>query len=204
MSYILDYIDAFCKRIFFFLIRHFLLEETQKAVFSFLFLIPDLLLYSYVYTDNGNNRVQSWDNWLNVKCSVSLPSLSVWRGISIFLSFFFWNSTSHWVLSYDYLNWGLSLAETMTAIATHSLVKPRRTLKEKSQMKEIPACLICILLHDFVYEPHFRGKWGHLIQNRMYDYNSEGEYGTEVKKNEKDYWRQIKIRVWKIKCFKNI
>lgn len=182
MSYILDDIDAFCKRIFF-PNKAFLLEETQKAVFFF-FLIPDLLLYTYVYPDNWNNRVQPWDNRLNVKCSVRLPSLSIWRGSGIFF-FFFWNSTSLWVLSYDYLNWGLSLAETMTAIATHSFVKPGRTLKEKSQMKEIPACLICILLHDFVYQPHFRGKWGYFIQNRIHDYNSEGEYGTKVKRTRK-------------------
>lgn len=50
MSYILDDIDAFCKRIFF-PNKAFLLEETQKAVFFF-FLIPDLLLYTYVYPDN--------------------------------------------------------------------------------------------------------------------------------------------------------
>lgn len=73
----------------------------------------------------------------------------------------------------------------MTAITTHSLVKPRGTLKEKSQMKEVELAShvysFMILLTSHILEENE----GYFNQNRIHDHNSEREYGTTVKRIRK-------------------
>ena len=52
--------------------------------------------------------------------------------------------------------------------------KAKDNFKRKVTDERDVASLLCVVLHAFVYQLHFRGKWEYFIQNRIYYYNLEG------------------------------
>ena len=156
------------SRMIFFPIKYFPWRNT-KCWSCTVFLLICFSLVIFTLTEEIAESDPEMTGWrLN---TVYLCHPCVYEGVSVFylkqyvtLGFILWLSKLETIFSWD------------NNSHNNSWVKPRITLKEKSQMKEGWTSLICILLQGFVYQPHFREKWEHFIQNRIHNYNSR-EYG---------------------------